>query len=166
MIALNKISLIAFWALMMVMPITGESQSRCDFFPMARGYINDYEDVLSDTEESKLTKIITKHNSKTGNEIAVVSIQSITPYSSLYQYSLDLAKCWGVGLQQKNNGIVIVVSNKLRSVQIQTGKGLEGKLTNAEAKTIVDSIMIPSFKSKGYYDGLNNGLKEIIKELN
>lgn len=165
---MRTFSTLVFALILLVSPIrvmSDATQSRCSFFPPSIGYINDFENVLLPKEKQVLTKMIQKHRNKVGNEIAIVTIPSIEPYSDLFHYSLDLANCWGVGNKQANNGVLIIFSSKLRQVHIQNGKGIVSQLTNAETKSIIDSTMIPLFKSKGYYEGFREGLKEIMAEI-
>src|SRR3989344_1120497 len=77
-------------------------------FPKPVGYVNDFENILSETEEKELTDIIITNERQTTNQIAIVTIKDYNPYSSLIDYSIGLANYWGVGQKNKNNGIVIV----------------------------------------------------------
>ena len=81
------------------------------------------------------------------------------------QFSLELFKKWGVGKKEKNNGVGIIFSSKLRKLRIEVGKGMESKLTNAEAKYIIDSLIIPEFKRSAYFEGTLKGLQAVIKEI-
>jgi uncharacterized protein len=140
--------------------------SQSDFkFPDRLGYVNDFEKVFSSEQILELNKIIEKHEKETTNQIVIVSIDSFAPFETLFDYSLKLANHWGVGLKDKNNGIVIVFGKQIRQIRIQVGYGLEKKLKNEEAKKIIDNVMIPDFKNGDYFKGIKNGLTEIIKEI-
>ena len=41
---------------------------------------------------------------------------------------------------------------------IATGKGLEGAIPDITCKEIVDNEMLPSFKNKKHFEGINNAL--------
>ncbi len=133
--------------------------------PKIEAIVTDFENVLSNEEEDQLTKIITDFEAKTTNEIAVVTVESIAPYDDIFDYSLDLAKKTGVGKKDKNNGILIVVSASQRKIQIQNGDGILPKLSNEQTKVILEQNIIPEFKEGKYYNGLKNGIAEIIKAL-
>ena len=81
------------------------------------------------------------------------------------EFSLELFNEWGVGKDEKDNGIVIVFSKKLRMIRIEVGEGLTTKLTDEEAKAIIDNLIIPAFKKTSYFDGILRGLSEIINEI-
>jgi uncharacterized protein len=50
-------------------------------------------------------------------------------------------------------------------VYIQNGDGVMQRLSNKETREIIDSQMLPEFKSQNYYTGINKGLDAIIAEL-
>ncbi len=131
-----------------------------------RGYINDFEDLLTECEENTLLMITQLHETKTTNQIAVVTLDSIYKYTDFEQYTLAIANNWGVGTKEKDNGVLIAVSKKMRKVRIQVGDGLLNTLTNQECQFIIDSTIIPLFKTGNYYEGISTGLNAVIDELN
>lgn len=133
--------------------------------PQPVGYINDFENILTDQEESELTSIIKEHESQTTDQIAIVTLTSLEPYNNIDDYSLKLANYWGVGQKGKNNGVLIALGKGLRKIRIQNGLGIENKLTDSETKKIIGEIMIPEFKNDNYYKGLKLGIEAIIEEL-
>jgi len=134
-------------------------------FPESVGYINDFENILTDQEERELTAIIKEHESKTGDQISIVTLTSLEPYDNIEDYSLDLANYWGVGQKEKDNGILIALGKGLRKIRIQNGYGIEKRLTDFETKKIIDEVMIPDFKNDNYFEGLKKGVEAIIEEL-
>lgn len=152
----------------MIFSLTTFSQKNnlTDFkFPAYVGYVNDFEGIFSPEQISELNQIIAEEENKTSNEIAIVSIESYAPYKTLYEYSLELANYWKIGKVDKNNGIAIVFGKQIRQIRIQIGYGLENKLKDDEAKKIIDSIIIPEFKKGDFFNGIKEGLIEIIKEI-
>lgn len=134
-------------------------------FPQYTGFVNDFEDILTAQEEQELTAIIEKHKAKTTDQIAIVTLTSIDPYQNIDDYSLALARHWGVGQKDKNNGMLIALGKGLRAIRIQNGRGLESRLSDAATKKIVDELMIPEFKNDQYYLGLKKGLEALVNQL-
>jgi uncharacterized protein len=134
-------------------------------FPEAKGWVNDFEEVLDSVTEAKLTKLIVDHNQKTSNQISIVTISSIAPYDYLSDYARDLSNAWGVGEKDKNNGVTIIYSKAMHEVRIATGTGIEKKLNDAACQKIVDELMIPPFKKGDYGKGLIDGVTELIRLL-
>jgi len=134
-------------------------------FPEPKGYVNDFSKILTPKQESELTEILKNHEKKKGNQIAIVTIDSIAPYSTLFEYSLDMANYWGLGEHGKDNGILIAVSKNLRRIEIQNGNGLVLDITDEETEQVIQDIIIPEFKKGKYFEGLKSGVIAIIKEL-
>ena len=107
-----------------------------------------------------LTESVQSFYEENGIGIIIVTVKSIEPYNSIFKYSLDLA------IASNKGKLLIVVSKKLSQVQIQNSDSIRDRLTDAETKTILDTIMIPKFKEGDYFKGLLNGIMEIKKELN
>ena len=133
------------------------------------GWVSDFEKNFTDEQVQFLDSMIWKHESETSNEISVVTLAldtvSIPSEKEFDQFSLTLFNQWGIGKKEKNNGVGIIFSNKLRKLRIEVGKGMESKLTNAEAKFIIDSLIIPEFKTSNYFAGTLKGLQAVIKEI-
>ncbi|MEO4006663.1 TPM domain-containing protein [Flavobacterium sp. CAU 1735] len=128
-------------------------------FPEIHDFVNDYDDILSLSQEVIL-KAYAKEIEKQNNiGIVIVTVPSISPYTDIYDYSLDLAKQTTFGC------IVIVVCKNMRALQIQNCDAIVSKLTDEETKSIIDHHVIPEFKKGNYFIGLENGIREIKKEL-
>ncbi len=128
--------------------------------------INDYSDILSPAEERSLTQKLLAYEEETTRQIAVVTIDSITPYQDIKDYAVGIGAYWGVGQKGKDNGLVIAVSNKLRTIGIATGLGTEKQLTDAICKQVIESTFIPHFREGNYYQGISNGLDSLIYKWN
>lgn len=133
------------------------------------GWVSDFEKTFTAEQVNFFDSVIARHEKETTNQIAIVTIEldtiSIKSIDEFEQFTLQLFNQWGIGQKDKANGVAIIFSKKLGKVRIETGFGLEAKLTNAEAKLIIDSLIIPEFKKANYFEGTLNGLQEIIKEI-
>src|SRR5688572_1507855 len=85
-------------------------------FPKPIGWVNDFEYILDAKTEAKLTKLISKHEKKTTNQISVITISSIASYDDFETYAMALSNNWGVGTKEKDNGLTIVFSKTFREV--------------------------------------------------
>jgi len=109
--------------------------------------------------------MIQKQQHITTNQIAIVTVESVLPYTSVQEYTLNLFNYWGIGAKDKNNGIVILFGKKLRQISITVGLGLESRLSNQECQQIINNIMVPEFKKGDYYNGVKMGLEAVMKEI-
>lgn len=135
-------------------------------FPVSKGYVNDYEHIFSDKEKRSLDSLVTAIEKRTQIEIAIVTLDStLTSLADFDNYTLALAKKWGVGKKDLNNGILIGFSVSLRKIRIQNGLGIEPVLSNEATKEIIDHYLVPNFKNSAYYDGIKSGILELMKKL-
>ncbi|MEP2936741.1 MAG: TPM domain-containing protein [Gilvibacter sp.] len=132
--------------------------------PEPLGVINDYAKVFSEDQKVELTKIADDYNTQTARQIVIVTVDSIEPYKNIQKYAKDLGNLWGVGMAGKDNGLVIVLCNPLKSIGIATGNSTEVILTDEICSNIIEKVMIPEFENGKYYDGIKKGVTEIIKK--
>ena len=137
----------------------------CEDYPKPIGFVSDFEGVFDSTQIQALTDLITEYESTSTNEVGIASVKSVRPNKNMSEFSLQLARCWGLGKKDKNNGVLIVFSKQLRQIHIQNGTGIEEYLTNDETKNIIDNTIIPAFKTDQYYEGIRDAVIAIIKEL-
>jgi len=131
--------------------------------PQSVGNVNDYEELFSTEQMQLLAEKINLHEQVTTNEIGIVTTADFSPYDNIDDYSLELFNKWGIGKKDKDNGVLITVSQKNKIVRITTGIGVGNVLTDSLATSINDEIMIPFFKEGDYYGGVNAGLEAVIE---
>ena len=57
----------------------------------------------------------------------------------------------------------MLIAKEDRVMRIEVGYGLEGYVTDAKSSYIIRNIITPEFQKENYYQGIKNGLEEIIK---
>jgi uncharacterized protein len=96
-----------------------------------QGYVNDFAGVLSAQTKDKLTALCAEVDQKTRAQIAIVTVSSLEG-EPIEQYSIDLATTWGIGPQQKDRGVLILLAPNDRKYRIEVGYGLEGILPDGK----------------------------------
>ncbi len=121
---------------------------------------------LTTEQASYLEGKLVAYNDSTSSQIAIVIVEDLKGYEA-NEYATALGRKWGVGGQQFNNGIVVLIStgggDGNRDAYIATGYGLEGVIPDVTAKHILENELIPEFKEGNYYSGLNKTVDAIIK---
>ncbi len=120
--------------------------------------------LLSQGEIDQLEQKLKTYNDSTSTQIAIVIVNSVQPYD-ISEYAVKLGREWGVGQKDKNNGIVLLWAPSDRKVFIATGYGVEGGLTDAYSKRIIEEVIKPNFKESRYYQGLDEATNRIFKYL-
>lgn len=123
--------------------------------------VNDFANVLVQSEIQELERKLVAYSDSTSNQIAIVLIKSLDNYD-ISELSLRILRDWGIGTE-KNNGIVIMVAMKERRTRIEVGYGLEGAVPDAIAWGIVDKVLKPAFRQEHYYQGLDEAVDRLMQ---
>jgi uncharacterized protein len=75
--------------------------------------------------------------------------------------ALLLHRRWGVGIRQRDNGMVFLWSPKLRKMYLSIGYGLEGVLPDARVGRIFDEWVLPSFRANNFDAGMLQGVQKL-----
>lgn len=123
--------------------------------------VNDLAGMFSAAERSSLERRVAAFADSTSNQIAIVAVPQLYGYDKA-ELAYSIGEEWGVGQKKFDNGIVILVKpktgNSAGEVFIATGYGLEGAVTDALAKRVIEREMIPYFRYNDYYGGINAAL--------
>ncbi len=130
--------------------------------PNPPSLVNDLANVLDPQEAAALESKLVNYNDSTSTQIAIVTLRSVGDYE-IKDYAQRLAQQWGIGQKGKNNGIIILLALEDRKMAIQTGYVLEGVVTDAASKRIIEEIFKPNFKQGNFYAGLDEGTTRIIE---
>ena len=126
--------------------------------------VNDFAGVFG-SRADELEKVLVAFDDSTSNQITVVTVTSLDGYA-VEEFALELGRKWGVG-KSINNGVVVLVKPKTSDsgggVTIQVGYGLEGAITDAYCRRIIENEMIPAFKEEDYYKGVYNACDQLMK---
>ncbi|WP_346746141.1 TPM domain-containing protein [uncultured Campylobacter sp.] len=143
---------------------TQTSNEKSSNFPALTGRVVDQARVLSQSTKDELETLLATHENNTTNQVVVVTIESLGN-AQIEEYSIELARRWGIGQKGKDNGVVLVVAPNDKQVRIEVGYGLEGTLTDALSSSIINYYIIPEFKKGDIQNGINIGTQKIIALL-
>jgi uncharacterized protein len=135
--------------------------------PVPPRLVNDFANILSDTERLQLEDTLVQFAHTTSTQIVIVTVPDLDG-NEPGDYAFKLGEKWGVGQKDKDNGLVILVKpkqgNSKGQVFIATGYGLEGVLPDAILNsTVINNEMIPRFKENNYFGGISGGVKVIME---
>lgn len=124
-------------------------------------FVNDFANVIDNEVENELQAIGVSLYRQTTAQVVVVTVQSLDGYE-VEEYALELGREWGVGSEESDNGVVLLVSVSDREITIQVGYGLEGCLPDGKTGRILDSYAIPYLSQDDYSTGLSETYKAIV----
>lgn len=125
------------------------------------GFLLDKADIFSSQQRDVLENKISEFEKNTGNEISVVSVNSLDG-DSIENVAQSIFDKWKIGKTGKDNGLLILISVSDRQIRIHTGYGLEAVLPDLLSYKIQTDIMIPKFKEGNFFEGTSLALDEII----
>lgn len=134
-------------------------------FSKKDGYVNDFDDILTSSQEENIEKLLTQYESETSNEIGVVTVKSIEPFTDIIDFNDALLNNWRFGKEGKYNGLIILIDKKAKHLSIRFGTGLQNKLSDSETQQIIDKVIIPKFKEGNFYEGIVKGINAVKTEL-
>ncbi|MBU3911192.1 MAG: TPM domain-containing protein [Candidatus Omnitrophica bacterium] len=130
--------------------------------PDYTGYVNDYANILSYETKSTLSALMNNLEQKTTAQVAIVTIDTTKPLD-IETYAVELFEKWGIGQKGKDNGVLLVIAMKDKTMRIEVGYGLEGAIPDALAKIIIEDYIVPSFKNSDFNTGILKGAVGIAK---
>lgn len=128
--------------------------------PVPTGYVTDTTGSLSTSQVAQLNSKISDFNKRTQNEVAVLIIKSIDD-SNIEDVTHDTFKAWRVGKAGLDNGVLLVLAIESRKMRLQTGKGVEGDITDLQASDVLAS-MKPGLRNKDYYGAVSMATDKIM----
>ncbi|MCL2480224.1 MAG: TPM domain-containing protein [Spirochaetaceae bacterium] len=129
--------------------------------PLPKGYVSDYAGIINNSDKQIIEALGIELKQKSGAEIALLTVSTIEPYSSIDEYANEVMSKWGIGEKGKDNGVLIVLSTGEGMLRIEVGYGLEGAITDGHAGSIMDKYMIPYFRNKDFSTGLKEGYSAV-----
>ena len=120
------------------------------------GWVSDPAHHLKRATVDSINALLTRLESETSNEIAVVVIDSLDGLEPA-DAALLLHRKWGVGKQARDNGLVLLWSPALRKLFVSVGQGLEGVIPDARAGRIQDEEILPAFRANDFDRGILQG---------
>lgn len=135
-----------------------------DVPPRPASAVADYIGLLSQDEKSQLEAKLKEFNDTSSSAIVVV-IDKSTEGDDIFEYSVKMAKNWGIGDKDKDNGILLYIAYEERKIFIQVGSGAEGAVPDAMAKRIIENIIKPSFRAGQFYSGIDEATGALMSLL-
>lgn len=134
--------------------------------PEPQRLVNDFAGLFDPVQTESLERDLVAFDDSTSNQIAVVTVLDLEGYDPA-EYATRIGIEWQVGSAEFDNGVVLLVKPKTDTsagqVFIAVGYGLEGAIPDAYAKRIIETALIPHFKSDDYFGGVKEACDLLMK---
>jgi uncharacterized protein len=133
-------------------------------FPTLTGRVVDEAGILSPDTQAQLTSMLVQQEQQMHAQVVVVTLKSLQGYP-IEDYGYQLGRHWGIGQKGKDNGALLLIAPAEHKIRIEVGYGLEGQLTDAQSKVIIDQLITPAFKRGDYDRGVLDGTSAILRAI-
>jgi uncharacterized protein len=151
-------ALVAFLVLLFVLPAWALD------FPALTGRVVDEANIFDPAARAALEQKLADLEAKTSDQVVVVTLKSLQG-TSIEDYGYQLGRHWNIGQKGTNNGILLIVAPNERKVRIEVGYGLEGTVTDAISRLIIENGIVPRFRANDVPGGINRGVDDIVSVL-
>lgn len=147
--------------LLLVLPV-----SAADKYPepTSRFFVNDFADVIEQAAEDEIYSKAAALQEKTTAQVVVVTVNTLDGEEPA-DYALGLGRQWGVGQEDEDNGVIILLSKTERQIYIAVGYGLEGALPDSKTGRIIDVYGLDYLKKDDFSKGLLEIFGAIVNEV-
>jgi len=136
--------------------------------PPLTAHVTDTAGMLSAQQRAALDNVLADYEAKTGSQIAVLLVPSTAP-EAIEQYGIRVVDAWKLGRKGIDDGVLLLVARDnppaLRRLRIEAGRGVQGVLTDAQSKRVLQDVIAPHFRQNDYYGGLVAGVGAIATLL-
>ena len=130
--------------------------------PALTARVSDQTGTLTAEQLAGLEQQLLAFEQRKGAQVALLIVPTTQP-EAIEQYSIRVAEAWKLGREKPDDGVLLLVALKDRTMRIEVGYGLEGVLTDATSRRIIAETITPPFRQGDYFGGLNAGLQQILR---
>ena len=132
--------------------------------PKLAGHVVDQTGTLTAADRDRIGAKLRAFEQSKGAQVAVLIVPTLGP-DTIEDFSTRVTDEWKLGRKGVDDGVLFVVANKERRMRIQTGRGVQGVLTDVASKRIVADIVAPHFRTGDFAGGIDAGVDAIMKVI-
>lgn len=127
-------------------------------------HLTNPDGILSAAAQAQVDSLLADIRQQSTCEVAVVVVNDLDT-DDLNTFATDLFEKWGIGKDDRSNGLLWLVVKDRRQGVVRTGYGVEGVLPDGKIGTMMRRQVYPSFKQGDFEQGVLNGVKEFHRVL-
>jgi uncharacterized protein len=153
-----------FLPLVAVLVIVSSIPASAQEVPAIYLYVNDFAGVLTYDEISTLDEICYELDRYNSDELAVLVVNTTQPMD-IDTYAFRVFDDNGIGKEDKDNGVLLLISIDEGLWRIEVGYGLEGILNDAKIGSLGRDNLEPYLATGDYYSGIFYTVSAMIEQL-
>lgn len=130
--------------------------------PDSENFFVDEANLIGAADAEEINKIALDLLLQEQVPVFVVTIPSLATYQaagySIEGYTADLFDEWGIGFEDRNYGMLLLVAKGDRKARIELGADW-GRDYDRSAKQVMDTLIIPAFKKGDFALGIVEGVR-------
>lgn len=132
--------------------------------PALSGRVVDLTGTLAAPEREAIEARLQAFEREKGSQVAVLLVPSIGT-EAIEEFATRVTDEWKLGRAGVDDGVLFVVALKERVMRIQTGRGVQGVLTDALSRRIIAERVTPRFRAGDFSGGIGDGVEAILKAI-
>ncbi|MGB0129660.1 MAG: TPM domain-containing protein [Rhodocyclaceae bacterium] len=132
--------------------------------PPFQGDVLDEAGLLAEPDRTALLQRI-RDLRENGGIWAAIYVTGSLQGDSVENAAVTTFEKWQLGSAQRDNGLLILIAPTERQMRIEVGYGLEGQITDALSKRVIDEIYKPAFREDRFAEGLMQGFEILAQAV-
>jgi uncharacterized protein len=137
--------------------------------PAFSALVVDQTNTLDEQQKASLIQKLTAFQQRKGSQLAVLMVATTRP-EEIEPFATRVFDQWKPGRGKVNDkwvddGALLLIAKDDRRMHLEVGYGLEGALTDATSKRIIDETIRPLFRTGDFAGGINAGVDQILKVI-
>ena len=128
-------------------------------------FINDEAHLLTMSQRESIQDLLVAHNHTHLGRVCLETIAELPNNVSIDKYALQRINRWPLAVNERVDRILIVIAIRNRTMRIETSLDVWKILDDKSCSEIISNKFTPSFKKQKYFQGIQMGIKSIIKKL-
>jgi uncharacterized protein len=157
----NHFAIVLMACLVLLAPLRAQASTFPDE-PFEGRYYVDEAGLIDQAAGAQIDKTAAALLADDGIPLYVVTIPSLAKHDAarmgIERYATALFNGWGIGWEQHNYGILLLISRDDRKARIELGADW-GRDHDAQAGQVMDKLIIPAFKHGDFATGIADGVR-------
>lgn len=127
-------------------------------------YVLDEAGVLSTATEQTIVQENQELFQETGAQIVVVAVDFLDGVE-IDDYAYSLFNLWGIGSQERNNGLLLLLAIGEDNYYAMAGYGIEDYFDGAKLQDMLNEYLEPDFAARDYDAGVEKFFQAALSEM-
>lgn len=150
----------------LLLALAALAASAADTIPVPKlsGRVVDLSGTLDASQQQAIAAKLAAFEQAKGSQVAVLLVPTIGT-ETIEEFATRVTDEWKLGRAGVDDGVLFVVAKQERRMRIQTGRGVQGVLTDALSRRIIAERVSPRFRAGDFAGGIHDGVDAILKAI-